>query len=202
MHTQATQITRSDIEQYKHVIGAAVARVCRKVPQGLVSRQDLEAAGMSGLVDALGRKDRFPEEKFEWYARVRVRGAIMDELRRRDPLSRRMRARVRKDREQGVAGAGSLFVSLDSQALEQIPGDPEEQSPLQLVERGSDRMALSRAIDQLRDRDGAILRMHYFQSLRFDQIAEAMQVTPARISQLHTRALRELRALLSDSKAA
>ncbi len=192
----AKPVTRSDIEQHRHIVDAAVARVCRRIPLGAAPRQDLEAAALCGLVDALNRKGSRTPEEFEWYARVRVRGAIMDELRKRDWAPRRVRARIRREREEGTGGSEPFVVMLDSEAVDRLPAQNGGQSPLELYEERSERLALRRAIARLSERDGTVLRMHYLDSIPFKDIAAKLNVTQARVSQLHTRALHALRGIL------
>lgn len=58
-----------------------------------MSREDLASAGRLALVETLSDFDG-PHDEARAYAFTRVRGAMLDELRRLDPLSRRARARV------------------------------------------------------------------------------------------------------------
>jgi RNA polymerase sigma factor for flagellar operon FliA len=74
------------------VVDAVLASVARHVPPH-VSREDLASAGKVALVEALLRFDGPPAEA-RAYCYVRVRGAVLDELRRLDPLSRHTRAQV------------------------------------------------------------------------------------------------------------
>lgn len=64
----------------------------RKIPAS-VQTADLDAAARMGLWDAIYRGRDIAPEHFSWYLRVRVRGSIVDELRRHDWLPRRARKR-------------------------------------------------------------------------------------------------------------
>jgi RNA polymerase sigma factor for flagellar operon FliA len=91
--------TREDITEYMPLVHQVVARLLRRLPPN-VQREDLIAAGSYGLVDALRKSpDRGPA--FEWYARIRIRGAAVDELRSQDWLTRRARTRVAKAQAEG-----------------------------------------------------------------------------------------------------
>ena len=74
------------------VVDAVLAAVARRVPPQ-VSREDLASTGKLALVEALLRYSG-PPEQTRAYCYVRVRGAVLDELRRLDPLSRHGRAQV------------------------------------------------------------------------------------------------------------
>ena len=74
------------------VVDAVLAALDRRLPVH-VSRDDLASAGKLALIEALLRFDG-PPEQARAYCYVRVRGAVLDELRRLDPLSRYTRAQV------------------------------------------------------------------------------------------------------------
>ena len=82
----------SSIEDHLDVVDAALAPLARRLPAS-VSREDLASAGRLALVETLSDFEG-PHHEARAYAFTRVRGAMLDELRRLDPLSRRARARV------------------------------------------------------------------------------------------------------------
>jgi RNA polymerase sigma factor for flagellar operon FliA len=73
-------------------VDAVLVSVARRIPLH-VSREDLASAGKVALIEALLRFNG-PAEQARAYCYVRVRGAVMDELRRLDPLSRHTRTQV------------------------------------------------------------------------------------------------------------
>ena len=75
------------------VVDAVLASIGHRLPVQ-ASREDLASAGKLALVEALLRFDG-PAEEARAYCFVRVRGAVFDELRRLDPLSRHTRTQVR-----------------------------------------------------------------------------------------------------------
>jgi RNA polymerase sigma factor FliA len=72
----------------------AVAELAQRIPSH-VSRNDLISAGMLGLAQAARGYDSDRGVTFERFASVRIRGALLDELRGRDWASRSVRARAR-----------------------------------------------------------------------------------------------------------
>jgi RNA polymerase sigma factor for flagellar operon FliA len=70
-------------------------RVGRRVPAHL-REEDLVSAAMIGLAEAADRYDAARGEPFVAFAEKRVRGAVLDELRRGDILPRRVRTDARK----------------------------------------------------------------------------------------------------------
>jgi RNA polymerase sigma factor for flagellar operon FliA len=77
------------------LVGYAVSEIANKVPRH-VARADLESAGMEGLAQAARSYDTARGIAFDRYASARIRGALLDELRRRDWASRSVRSRARK----------------------------------------------------------------------------------------------------------
>ena len=74
------------------VVDAVLGAIDRRIPAH-VSRDDLASTGKLALIEALLRFDG-PPEQARAYCYVRVRGAVFDELRRLDPLSRHTRTQV------------------------------------------------------------------------------------------------------------
>lgn len=56
-----------------------------------VDYEDLVSYGIFGLIDAIDKFDYYKGIKFETYASLRIRGAILDQIRKMDWLSRTMR---------------------------------------------------------------------------------------------------------------
>jgi len=94
----ATTPTREELTLYMPLVHQVVCRVLRKLPPNVL-RDDLVAAGAFGLIDAL-RKSPERGPAFDWYARIRIRGAVVDELRSQDWLTRRARTRATKAQAQ------------------------------------------------------------------------------------------------------
>lgn len=75
-----------------------VKRIARHVMSRLpacVQLDDLEQAGLIGLMEAVRLYDPDQGASFETYATIRIRGAIIDELRRNDWSPRSLNRRVR-----------------------------------------------------------------------------------------------------------
>ena len=70
-------------------------RLKAKLPRS-VELSELVSAGTLGLLEALGKFQPHLGIRFETYAENRIRGAMLDELRRRDWFPRSLRQRVRK----------------------------------------------------------------------------------------------------------
>ena len=61
-----------------------------------VDYDDLVSYGIFGLIDAIDKFDLTKNVKFETYASLRIRGAILDQIRKMDWIPRTVRQRQRK----------------------------------------------------------------------------------------------------------
>ncbi len=61
-----------------------------------VEYEDLVSYGIFGLIDAIDKFDHMKEVKFETYASLRIRGAILDQIRKMDWIPRTIRQRQKK----------------------------------------------------------------------------------------------------------
>jgi len=83
------------IERYLPLVRNVVDRIKLNVPAH-VDADDLYSVGVTGLIAAVRKFDPNQGSTFASYAAMRIRGAILDELRRMDWCPRRARARSRK----------------------------------------------------------------------------------------------------------
>src|SRR5437762_7683452 len=86
-------LVRQHLPLVHHVVADMIARVPRHIP-----RDELTSAALFGLVQAARAYDPSRGVSFDRYARRRMQGALLDELRSRDWASRGVRAAARKVR--------------------------------------------------------------------------------------------------------
>ena len=84
-----------DPTDYLDFVRRIASRMARNLPSH-VSLDDLIGAGILGLIDAKERYDPVKAERFETFAEFRVKGAILDELRRYDIMARNARLTSKK----------------------------------------------------------------------------------------------------------
>jgi RNA polymerase sigma factor for flagellar operon FliA len=95
-HQQAdTHTENALVEQYLPLVRSAVGRLAITLPEH-VGHDDLHSAGLVGLLQALRNYDPACNTSFESYARVRIRGAMLDELRRMDWVPRTIHEKARR----------------------------------------------------------------------------------------------------------
>lgn len=89
------------VELHREIVEAMARSLALRLPPS-VDPQDLVHAGMWGLMQAIDKFDVERCVEFTAFMRIRVRGAMLDELRHMDYLPRLYRRRIR-DREQAMA---------------------------------------------------------------------------------------------------
>ena len=197
-------MTNDAFGAHMHLVLSIVADFMRRVPRS-VQREDLVAAGSVGLLHALRSKKHTCPEMLAAYARIRIRGAVIDELRRHDWSPRRRRTAVvpadgtlaATDGSQPVERPGVVIIGLDDlppthSIREQGP------SPLEEVETRRSNVEIRIAVEKLPPRERTIVNMRYFQDVPSKTIASTLGLSEARVSQLLARATLQLKQLLTE----
>lgn len=127
---EAQGFSAAEVEPYLPLVRKVVNMVARHLPSH-VDKDDLRSVGLFGLLSALRKYDPAQGNRFEAYAMTRIRGAILDELRRMDCMPRTARAKVRKLHE---------AVEVLEQRFGRAPSDDEIQSELGLDNEAFKRM--------------------------------------------------------------
>jgi len=83
------------VEKYLPLVKNVVGRLAMTLPPH-VDGEDLYSAGLGGLLSAIRHYDPTAGTAFETYARLRIRGAVFDELRRMDWVPRSVHTKARK----------------------------------------------------------------------------------------------------------
>lgn len=162
----------------------------RKLPRNVL-REDLVQAALTGLWDAIQRFEG-PEEQFPFYARCRIRGQILDELRAQDWMPRRFRKRAAQ--EQVAINVVHIDDVGDLEQSRHLATPPLAET---MLEHQESRERVVRAMLQIPDRERQILEDHYFDGIRMKDLAVKLGVSEPRVSQLHTRAVQRLESLLA-----
>lgn len=81
------------IERFAPLVHKVARKIAARLPQS-VEIDDLIGSGVPGLIDAVDRFDPSKGASFSSYAEIRIRGAILDELRSLDWVPRSVRAKL------------------------------------------------------------------------------------------------------------
>jgi len=194
-------------------------RVNRLVPS--VELDDLVGDGSIGLIRAVDQFDETRGPSLEQYARQLIAGAMLNGIRRMDPVSERARRALRDGEteryriavERGQVPsvddmdrlrpgyARAAVVAHRTQPLSLDAPLPEGESipsdwggdPASIVEHREERRRIHQSIAALPDRQRDIIAKHYFEERSLREIGRALIVSPQRASQLHLAAVARLR---------
>ena len=184
---------------------------------------------------AIERYDESRDNKFETYISRRIRGMVIDMMRKNDWLPRNfhrdnrtietatvelnsrlgraptdeeladyLNMNVKKlqkiQRMSNMVNVLSLDMTYDegNESLLQIPSaDHSTQPEFSFIQKENVR-ALTEAIESLQEKEKLVISLYYVEELNMNQIAEVMEISQPRVSQLHSIALRKLRKYMGD----
>jgi len=93
--TKDAQVTNQLVEHYLYLVDYHSERIAIHLPKH-IQIDELRSLGLFGLYDALQKFDYDRDLKFDTYASFRIRGAIIDGLRKEDWLPRSTREKAKK----------------------------------------------------------------------------------------------------------
>jgi len=190
-----------------------------------VEVDDLIQAGMIGLLEAATHYNADRGASFETYAGIRIRGAMIDALRKLDwaPRSVHRKAREaakvmreieeregREARDSEVAAALGVAIEdygriMQDAAVCHLGNLDEADSvadrsadPQRDTSRGALRTAVAAAIGSLPEREALVMSLYYDEELNLKEIGAVLGVSESRACQLHGQALVRLRARLRE----
>jgi RNA polymerase sigma factor for flagellar operon FliA len=191
-----------------------------------VDVDDLIQAGMLGLLEAAAHYSADRGASFETFAGIRIRGAMIDALRKLDWAPRSVHRRAREvaaaireiealsgEEAKDTQIAGRMGISL--QEYHRIVQDAASCRLASLddevvggaISDGIDpfrdavdedfRAALAAAINELPERERLVMSLYYSEELNLKEIGAILKVTESRVCQLHGQALTRLKARLA-----
>lgn len=213
------QLVLTHLPLVKHIIG----RLIGELPPG-VDVENLESAGVLGLVEAAAKFDPTQNTQFKTFAFSRVRGAIHDEMRRNSMFPQHILERIAAIRK----AYRSLPVPVTIATLANATGMTEDEvsdtlanirmgrtisiddvreavsrkqinteaSPSAAMEQQELLQLLTEAIDALPERKRLLLVLYYREDTRLKEISEIVGLSVSRVSRMLTSSLFEIREYL------
>ena len=217
------QSTDHLVNQHLPLVKRLASQLAVKLPSH-IEIEDLIQVGLIGLLKAVDDYQSDSGAVFSTYATIRIRGAMLDELRGRDWLPRsvqrdlgRVAAAIEKVEqrvgrpasEKEIADeldmnledyrvlSGELACARISQ-LDEAELPPGNDEPAEQVAEETRRTALANAITTLPEKEGLMLSLYYSEGLNLKEIGLVMGVSESRVSQIHGQAVARLKSKLSD----
>jgi RNA polymerase sigma factor for flagellar operon FliA len=207
---------RDFVEEWRPFV-ASIAHKLRASIDYQGDLDDLLAAGMEGLIGARARFDASRGVKFNTFAYYRVRGAMLDQVRKMAYLPAKTHRLVKAaeagdgfleaEAEGRAAASGTADVKASLEKIDDVLGKltasfvlaavGQEEPESQVIE--VDEAARVRAaLDVLDERERALVQGFYFDGRRFDEVAEELGISKSWASRIHSKALIALRRALGD----
>jgi RNA polymerase sigma factor for flagellar operon FliA len=182
---------------------------------------DLAGYGRVGLLNAARRFDATRGVPFEAYAGFLIRGAVLDAV-RGVALPRRTYERLRaieaatriseglaestffgapapsmaqKRAEAEAAMATAMALGVMAGVAAQTDGElisVERSDPEQDLSNAQRRALVLRLVSELPHEESELIRRHYLEDERFDEVAQDLKISKSWASRLHTRAMTRL----------
>jgi RNA polymerase sigma factor for flagellar operon FliA len=215
-----------------YLVDIIVGRMVTQVP-AFMNKDDMRSAGMLGLIDAANKFDPSKNILFKTFAEYRIRGAILDEMRKLDWFSRSLRekqsnlsrtmtklerklGRTPEEDEMAQAmeisleeyqqvlgevshlGCVSLNETLDNSEdgvsfLESLVDKRSDLSPASRLENKELAKIMASILQELSEKERLVISLYYYEELTQKEIADVLEVSEGRISQLHSQALLKLK---------
>ncbi|MFY9377660.1 MAG: FliA/WhiG family RNA polymerase sigma factor [Peptococcia bacterium] len=236
-NSKSQELKEQLVIEYLPLVKRVANKVATYIPSH-VSRDDLNSNGIIGLLEAVERYDVELGIPFPAYASKRIKGSIIDAMRREDwiPLSLRKKAKIleeayanlenelgRSARDEEIAAYLQIsleeldiwlkeiqFISIISLEEPLFEGDnvshgeyivdQNSPNPEKIFEINELKTILAQAVNDLPEKEKTVVSLFYYNDLTNKEIAEVMDLSDSRISQLHTKAIFRLRGKLSRQK--
>jgi RNA polymerase sigma factor FliA len=226
----STALRDQVVERHREIVESMARGLAQRLPPS-VDAQDLVHAGMWGLMQAVASYEPARCDQFSAFMRIRVRGAMLDELRHMDFLSRLFRRRLR-ERAEAVARLRSVLerepsdaelaaeLGISETALWQryeswagrsmasgdgADGDRMEQLTDDELESPIEAITRQELLQIIRQSLGPIewkvLQLHYLEGMTGKQVARRMRLSASRICQIHGQVLDRLKVQLAGAAA-
>ncbi len=222
--TRSAKTRNQLIERYRPLVEAMASSMAARLPRS-VDVQDLTHAGVWGLMRAIENFEPERGNNFTPFMRMRVRGAMLDELRSLDYVPRLVRHRrraldaarfrLRGELDRAPTDAeladelGVTETALRTRFSLSPPGgarmDDADLDRLEgLVDEGTEspgdalqrRDLLAKIKASLQPIEWQVLELHYIRGLSGKEIARRLHLSASRICQIHGRVLSRLKARL------
>lgn len=220
-HNGITAAREQLVSQYLPLAKRIAAGLFARRPTNDVEFGDYLHLAYVGLLEAIQRYRTDSGAQFATFATYRIRGAILNGVPLMTETGDRISYlhRAHRDRAESVlegqpdaaASLASLLEMVVAVALTvQLDEIAEQESaePTVVADPYASRLyedsqrRLKRAMESLPDRERQIVNFHYFHQMGFDEIAGLLAVTKGRVSQLHKRALEQIRAAMGKARFA
>ena len=233
--TKSEKVREKILMKYLPLVRQIAGGIIGKLPSS-VSVDDLIDAGVIGLLESIDRFDTNAEVKFETYAYTRVRGAMMDELRKMDWAPRSLREKSKRveeayrtlvkrhgrqpdqdelanelevpiekfhqiNKEIGAVNIMSLDQEIASSSgestnLYDVLAEKDTVVTIEVMEDRELKDRMIKEIEKLPKNEKLVIALYYYEELTLKEIGEILNLSESRISQIHSKVVKDLKVRL------
>ncbi len=197
-----TKSRKDLVMEHLPLVKKIASKIYNRIPDGIVDFEELVNTGIIGLIKAIERYDS-NKAKFSTYAYIKIRGEILDYLRKQDFLPRSVREKIKNgeisDLKEEIVTLVSIEEKLFGNSERYFVKDilvSEEPEPEEVLIKEEAKRVLAEAISELSDKEQLVLQLIFVEGLDLKSIGEILGVSVSRVSQIKTGALKKLRKLL------
>ena len=221
LHVEGDQAARALlIERYYPLAKQSAALVYSRRVMDDIDFEDYLHFAVVGLIECIDRFDATRGVPFEAFSLKRMKGAVFNGIEKYTELREQVghRARIRRERLKSITddtqdqpNDHDLFSSLADVVVNLALGYFLEDSDLhnnsnlhsgdqmlELVGLEQLRRQIATVVESLPERERVVIQYHYYHQMAFSDIADVLDVTKGRVSQLHKRALNKVRESLQS----
>jgi RNA polymerase sigma factor for flagellar operon FliA len=223
MYTASGTLDKNQlVTQYAPLVKRIAYHLMVKLPAS-VQVEDIIQNGMLGLLDAINRYEEGLGAQFETYAVQRVRGAMLDDMRRIEGAIHALEQQYgRQPTERELAESLGMPLAEYQKMLQEArgyqlvyfedfteEGDEDylerhfvgnQADPLEILMDAGMRSQLVHAIEDLPEREKTVMGLYYEEDLNLREIGEVLGVSESRVCQLHSQAIARLRSRIMGAR--
>ena len=170
MQTGKSEIREQLIAEYAQLVKLVAGRLSMYLGYN-VEYDDLVGYGIFGLIDAIDKFDYSKNVKFESYASLRIRGAILDQIRKMDWLPRSIRQKQKKiDAAMSKIETEKGHVATDEEIAEELEITVDELNSWQGQTKASNLISLDEYTET-----GSEAKIESVTNTHFDQPEEVLE---------------------------
>jgi len=194
-----------------------------------IELDDLLQVGVIGLIQAGESYDRSRGASFATYAGIRIKGAMLDEVRRHDWVPRAVQQNMKRVADaigqvesrlgrtasdnEIAAELGVPLIEYHRIAAELVHSrmmplednadavQSDDADPYSALHDGQLRQCLLEAIESLPEKEAMVMSLYYVEGLNLKEIGVVLGVSESRVSQIHGQALARVRTKVQEADA-
>lgn len=230
--TRDIHIRNQIIERYSYLV-KIIALKLRGIYQKYGDVDDIVNEGIIVLMDIIEKYDVTKNTKFETYASIRIRGSIIDYVRKQDWIPRKVKSDFKSIKEAEDELSNKLgrapkddeiaqYLKMDIKEYNQIVNNAYGTSilsfeeligeanlreteinigyelPEEKIELKELYEVLIDSVNKLGEKEKMVISLYYKEDLKLKEIAEILNISNSRVSQIHTTALQKLEKRIRD----